>query len=772
MKTSFRIICWIVTAVLMVFHSCIIYGQDSLNAPSRLPLDLLFKHVDKRSIGEVLDFSVSITDRISEQMSSQAPATISIITEEQIALRGYQSLLDVLRDVHSVKIDYGVDPRWMNDVSLRGIRGMNNFIILLDGVRISSPTNEIIPIMENYPIHFAKQIEIVFGPASALYGADAFSGVINIVSKTPPEIINTEFSIYGGMYNTITGNILMSESFGKAIDLTIAGQYFYDQQPQLSKYYPEEYEDGLQSLQSGTFNTALGAITPLVPVSPEESQTPLSTYGIMAQLSVKDFSFTYFGNRSVNPSIMANSPENAVYNQGAFFGHSVNTMSGVYQKELGSVNLSSYAIGSYYKLDPESNFRNAFTALNSAYLYSRGWMWKGEQLVSWKPNQKISLTTGITFEKFFSIPRGHDLQYPVLSKDPPPVPIVNSIAENNPEGIEVELPRIRFDNFGVLSQLRYDPSSSLSLTLGARYDNNTRFAGTFNPRLGIVWQTAKNITLKALIGTAFLAPSPQAAFDQFGTFSTEDEGLTYRSSFFRLPNPDLGPKKIQTGELSLTTNLFKDVRIQLNTFYSRIDGLFSFVPDKGNTDRYDGTFRGWPVDFIEVTINQGNQVNFGGSLVVDYIKQLSQRSKISTYLSLSVVDGHLAPEQEGIGRAELPSITPLILKFGGDFIYRRFSISPRFIITGRQLTFSPKLDDPTKRQKLDGYSLVNIDVNYRLLNRLVLHMGIENLLDIRYRNVNLGAAPDGAFDGAAQLEFANGAPQNPIRIIGGINFKI
>lgn len=772
MKTSRRIVCWIATAVLMVFHSYRVEGQDRLNVPTRLPVDFLLKNTESRSISEVMDFSVSITDRISDQMSSQAPATISIITEEQIALRGYQSLLDVLMDVHSVKIDYGVDPRWMNDVSLRGIRGMNNFIILLDGIRISSPTNEIIPIMENYPVHFAKQIEIVFGPASALYGADAFSGVINIVSKPPSEIINTEVSIYGGMYNTLTGNVLMTQNFGKDIDLTLAGQYFYDQQPQLSKYYSEEYEDGLQSLQSGTFNTALGSITPLVPVSPEESQTPLSAYGIMAQLGVKDFSFTYFGNRSVNPSIMANNPKNAVYNQGAFFGHSVNTMSGVYQKELGSVNLSSYVIGSYYKLDPGSNFRNAFTGLNSAYLYSRGWMWKGEQLVSWKPNPKVSLTTGATFEKFFSIPRGHDLQYPVLSKDPPPVPIVNSIAENNPEGIEVELPRIRFNNFGVLSQLRYNPSSNLSITMGARYDNNTRFGGTFNPRFGIVWQVASNITLKALIGTAFLAPSAQAAFDQFGTFFTEDEGLTYRSSFFRLPNPDLGAQKIQTRELSLTTNLFKAVRIQLNSFYSRIDGLFSFVPDEGNTERYDGTFRGWPVDFIEVTINQGNQVNFGGSLVVDYIKQLSQRSKISTYLSLSIVDGHLDPEQKGVGRAELPSITPLMLKFGGDFIYRRFSISPRFIITGRQLTFSPKLVDPSERQKLDGYSLVNINMNYRLLNRLVIHLGIENILDVRYRNVNLGAAPDGAFDGAAQLEFANGAPQNPIRIIGGINFKL
>ncbi len=44
------------------------------------------------------------------------------------------------------------------------------------------PTNEGLPLLENFPIYLAKQIEVVYGAVSALYGADAMSGVINIIT--------------------------------------------------------------------------------------------------------------------------------------------------------------------------------------------------------------------------------------------------------------------------------------------------------------------------------------------------------------------------------------------------------------------------------------------------------------------------------------------------------------------------------------------------------------------------------------------------------------
>jgi len=135
------------------------------------------------SIEELLNVQVSTASRVGTSTLQEAPATIRIVTAEQIADRGYRSLLEVLADQPEIKVDFAVDPRWMNDITVRGVRYMDKVLFLLDGQRISSPTNELIPIMENYPVHLAQQIEIIFGPASALYGADAFSGVVNIITK-------------------------------------------------------------------------------------------------------------------------------------------------------------------------------------------------------------------------------------------------------------------------------------------------------------------------------------------------------------------------------------------------------------------------------------------------------------------------------------------------------------------------------------------------------------------------------------------------------------
>jgi outer membrane receptor for ferrienterochelin and colicin len=113
--------------------------------------------------------NVKIVTASKTQMGAdQVAATAFVVTEEQIRIRGYRSLLEVLADVPDVKIDDRAYSLNRNIITMRGIDGQEKFIVMLDGVRISSPTNETMAIMENYPVNLAKQIEIIFGPASAL----------------------------------------------------------------------------------------------------------------------------------------------------------------------------------------------------------------------------------------------------------------------------------------------------------------------------------------------------------------------------------------------------------------------------------------------------------------------------------------------------------------------------------------------------------------------------------------------------------------------------
>ncbi|MDX1904415.1 MAG: TonB-dependent receptor [Thermonemataceae bacterium] len=749
------------------------YGQDTLSpATHEIEVEDLLK--SKAQNDEFEDVSIITTSRTSEQKSSKAPGTVYVVTAEQIQKRGYTSLAELLQDVPNVKIDNLSDPRWNNNVIIRGVTGSNanandKFILLIDGVRANSPTNDIIPVIENYPIHFAKQVEIVFGPASALYGADAFAGVINIITKSADDLKRNEASAMLGAYNYYLGNIALGRKVNDKLSYTLAAQYMYDQQPQMSKFYPEEYKTMESNLASGTFNTIFGPIK--ADVNPVYSQTPLSAYAIHANVRYGDFSFSFFKNKSVNPSTFALNPDNGVYNAGSFFGHSVTMGNITYNKTLGKLQLNSFLVGSWYNLDPESTFRNVYTNLQPAYLFSKGEMLKAEQIAAYKLNERINFTAGATFEYFFSNPRGHDLQYPIYNRTQRPI-ILGSNLPNNPLGIEADIPELYYTNLGGFAQAEFGFAEKLFLTLGGRFDNSSRYGSTLNPRFGLVFEANKSLIFKLLSGRAYLAPSPLASFDQFGTFFSTDNGTTYQSFFFRLPSPNLKPQTIQTFEFSGTYSE-KKFRATLNAFYSISEGLFDYGADATNGNLYNGTYKGWPVAFIEVAINRGRQNSFGGSLQLEYRSNFGKNNKLNSYISASYVGGSVEiSDNNATQKVELPAVAPLILKAGIDLDLGKFSISPRVIYVNEQHSYAPSQENKDKRQRLGGYALLNLQANYKLSNYFTLFLQGRNMLDQRYYGVNLGASPEATLGGgAAQAEISKGAPQNPIRIMGGFNIK-
>jgi outer membrane receptor protein involved in Fe transport len=759
---------------VMVFLLLETQAQDTLR-PSTHEIDVEDLLKSKSFSDEFEDVAIITTSRTGEQKSSKAPGTVFVVTEEQIRRRGYTSLSELLMDVPNVRVDNLVDPRWNNNIIIRGITGANanandKFILLIDGVRANSPTNDIIPIMENYPIYFAKQVEIVFGPASALYGADAFAGVINIITKSGEEYKRTEASGMIGAYNYYLGNFALGRKVNDKLSYTLSAQYMYDQMPQLSKFYPEEYATMESNLASGSFNTVFGPIS--VQVNPIFSIDPLQGYAIHGNIRYGDFSFTLFRNKSVNTSTLAVTPDNTVHNKGNFFGHSVTMGNVTYTKNIGKVLLNSFLIGSEYNLDPESSFRNVYTAQQTAYLFSKGQMLKGEQIATYTFNQNVNFTAGATFEYFFSNPRGHDLQFPLFNRTQRPI-IVGSIQPLNPNGIRADIPELYFTNVGGFLQSQITFLENLYLTLGGRYDYNSRYGGAFNPRAGLVFELNKNLSTKLLYGSAFLAPSPLAAFDQFGTFFSTDNGASYQSFFFRLPNPDLKPQTIQTFETSVNFNA-KKFRINLNAFYSLSNGLFDYGSDADNGNRYNGQYEGWPVAFIEVAINRGEQTNYGGAFQIDYKENLGGKNRLNSYFSVSYVNGSVN-KVNSTGeetRTELPAISPFLLKAGIEAEIDKFSLSLRGIYVNRQYSYTVSQNNENKRQRLQGYTLLNLQANYNFTNYFTLFLQVRNLLDQRYYSVNLGASPEATLGGAAaQAEFAKGAPQFPIRIMGGFNVK-
>ena len=125
--------------------------------------------------------AVTITSAtMRSQKAEEVPATVYVITDRDFERYGYRDLKDVLK--HTVGIEYGDPHSWLQG-GQRGFSGSwSQTKLLVNGLETNLLWSGEAYISNQFPLHNVKRVEIIQGPASALYGADAFSGVINIVT--------------------------------------------------------------------------------------------------------------------------------------------------------------------------------------------------------------------------------------------------------------------------------------------------------------------------------------------------------------------------------------------------------------------------------------------------------------------------------------------------------------------------------------------------------------------------------------------------------------
>ena len=135
---------------------------------------------------------VVVTAAGFEQKIVDAPASISVITVEALQTRPYMTLLDAVRDLEGVDIGETRDKTGQGTISMRGM-GSDYTLVLINGRRQNNH-GDIYP--NNFggaqfnhipPLDSIERIEVIRGPASTLYGADAMGGVINIITKRNPD---------------------------------------------------------------------------------------------------------------------------------------------------------------------------------------------------------------------------------------------------------------------------------------------------------------------------------------------------------------------------------------------------------------------------------------------------------------------------------------------------------------------------------------------------------------------------------------------------------
>ncbi|MGH8806330.1 MAG: TonB-dependent receptor plug domain-containing protein, partial [Noviherbaspirillum sp.] len=126
----------------------------------------------------------------SQQSLRRAPAVATIITAEDIATMGARDLDDVLESVPGIHVSRN-SIAYASLFVIRGIFSANNSQVLLlqNGVPMTTMfTGGKGGVWGGYPVDHIARIEIIRGPGSALYGADAYAGVINIITKTAADV--------------------------------------------------------------------------------------------------------------------------------------------------------------------------------------------------------------------------------------------------------------------------------------------------------------------------------------------------------------------------------------------------------------------------------------------------------------------------------------------------------------------------------------------------------------------------------------------------------
>ena len=687
------------SALFLCLSAFSLHAQDSVYHVS---------YLKKLSIDELLNIEV-VTASKTGQKISEAPSTMLVITAEQIAERGYIQLEDALRDIPGVDLIhiYGQAP---SHITFRGMYGDENrrVLLMIDGIVENSIIGNYEMAGPAYSLHNVDRIEIIWGPGSALYGANAYSAVINIITKKGADMSGLHYQKGYGSFNTSIENIMvgikkMNQATGTDIDVSFSGSLFNTSGPHFTSRHPQysnSYINNAFSFNGNiiytikNFKTTLGGRAYQTPTGWGEITTsPTQLLGLPSQGNDnKGTGGILQSDFNGEKASLADNFARTVFLQTEYAHNSKLTLFARAQYRETGVSDKSYA----YANSPGRNFvsRSIF-----AFYANRV---KGEISANYIITEHHTFSTGIQYSQD-NLERGlrgvnPDTRFDTIQN----IPVTNLRATFKPREYTIQ------NNIG--SYLQYVLHTSIlkktNLTIGGRYDHNSVYGTTINPRIGLINQPHEKITFKLLYGSAFRAPTNFELYTSSGT---------------RTANPDLKPERIKTYEANIIYAPVKYLLLQVNLFQNELtDIIVQDVPlDDGkyqNQNVGSASVKGLEgkVDiiptksfsiFLNFTYQHGTQNNgdmeFGIPNVASVKGNLGFTIQVAQLINISVIENW-------VGKRSVPSTNPL--------------------------------------GKVDGYFISNfvISTNKLFDNRVSASLNIRNLFNKTYYDPGVRAA-DGNF---------------------------
>jgi len=505
-----------------------------------------------------VDVATVTTASKSEEKATDAPATVIVISAADIMMRGYSTLKDVLRDLPGMETWEYFFAEQGTAVPVRGIMGNNKIVVLVNGMRVNPPGGENFPFRSDFSVRDAEQIEVIYGSGSTLYGRDAVSMVINIITKKPVEGTTGEAGLAGGLHNEREAWGTFGGVLGKDGLVRLNGliQYHNSDLTPLDKAYPEWWQNYRNVAQS----------------KGEGLTAKRSDYGLnfFARLEVGDFSIQAWYRDSRRSSSDSMSPSFG-YVPEALWEDSSFVAEAKYLSRLSEkARLESTVTYNQYEVNPSTRYvwenpSKTNSWFYNDYKYARGVSYSIEETL------KVDLTPHILC--LAGVDATH---YDIVPKCTVPGGAHGSIGDIMEEGGSFEyykadgsgpylIPRVynpKYEVYGAYVEGSWKVLEGVKLMGGVRVDKDTRIDNpSVTPRAGICWNASDNFTVKYNYSTAYISPAPYFADNVYMN--------TYQIS---TANPGLEPEKSQTHEVDFNYAI-KDYQLGLALYHGEQENL-------------------------------------------------------------------------------------------------------------------------------------------------------------------------------------------------------
>jgi iron complex outermembrane receptor protein len=206
-------------------HAAIVFGLllAASRATAQQPLpELSLEELMRMDAGRVFGASERI------QPVTEAPASVSFITAEEIARYGYRTLADILRGVRGM---YVTDDRNFSLVGTRGFAKPGDYnsriLLLVNGHRVNDNVFGQAEIGAEFGIDPAmfERVEIIRGPASSIYGDSAFFAVVNVITRSGAAFDGASVALEGGSLGTVLTRASAGQRLAPGVDLAVSGTF-------------------------------------------------------------------------------------------------------------------------------------------------------------------------------------------------------------------------------------------------------------------------------------------------------------------------------------------------------------------------------------------------------------------------------------------------------------------------------------------------------------------------------------------------------------------